>query len=469
MSTPPEIRFRGGERGGLSAIVLPRPLPSANSPGLGMRTPQEGDAFIAAEGELDRLRLNPTYIGFLVYIGVITTYALPLGDVAVIIALIGLPMLKDGVRIPPILAGFSLFLLWISIGYTQSAFPTLVTSELQNLAKLGLILLAAVNALQTRSQLRFFIIFWLGCFALYPLRGTLINYFVGGYTTFGRALWNYIYANPNDLAALTLLQLSMCTGVLASERNRWFRRAALLGVLLLVLLIVLTQSRGGLLGLAVFGTYALSGNHRKIKSLGLGVVVVLVVLMFAPASVWERIGGLRNATNTEELSTVDEEGSAEQRWQIWQTSFLIIRDHPVFGVGWGAYPAANSEYAPMSGGGEFRLGARDTHSTYLNVLAETGYPGLALFLTLVGGTVLYVDRTRRAHRNAFPRAAIQLYFLEIGLLSFLVSGIFGSYSRLSFFYIHLVLMWALAQALQRDAEKLARGRAHSMYSPIVRG
>jgi O-antigen ligase len=177
-------------------------------------------------------------------------------------------------------------------------------------------------------------------------------------------------------------------------------------------------------------------------------------MMFAPASVWDRLGGLSAATNAENLSEVDSEGSAEQRWQIWQTSFEIIADHPVTGVGWGAYAQANAAYAPMTGGGERRLGARDTHSTYLNVLAETGYPGFFIFCGLVFGTLLQTDRVRRRWKQMMPAAAMQLYFLELGLLGFMVSGIFGSYSRLSFLYLHLVLMWVVAKALESDARMI---------------
>ena len=40
------------------------------------------------------------------------------------------------------------------------------------------------------------------------------------------------------------------------------------------------------------------------------------------------------------------------------------------------------------------------------------------------------------------------------LLGFLVASIFGSYARLTFPYLHLMLMWALAKALESDADTL---------------
>lgn len=445
MSTRQSTWYGSGGRGGLhQRAVAPPPKASASTVAVG------GDDWVTAIGTYKHLRWSLAYGAFLVYVGVITTYALRIGDIAVAAALVGVLIQRSSFRFPSLLVLFALLLAWITLGYTVSAYPWAVREELLNFAKLGLILVIGVNVLRTRSHIRFFIIFWLGCFALYPLRGTYFNYFIGGYTTFGRALWNYVYSNPNDLAALSLLQLSMAVGILVTEPKGWFKKAAFLGVFMIALLIFLTQSRGGLLGFAVFALFALVGYRKKAQSLALGITVALVVAMFAPSSVWDRLGGLTEATDTENLDQVDEEGSAEQRWLIWQTAVEIIRDHPATGVGWGAYPQANAAYAPMTGGGETRLGARDTHSTYLNVLAETGYPGFLLFCTLVFGTLWQVDRVRRRHKATMPRTAMQLYFLELGLVAYMVSGIFGSYSRLSFLYLHLVLMWAVARAMEAD-------------------
>lgn len=448
-------------RGGLARLPGPSRTGAVHStPPPHSRSWKLGDGFFRVPLRLRDVAWSATYAGFVIYVFVITTYALRIGDYAVVLALGGLLVQRGGIRFSPLLWTFLALLIWITIGYFQSPFPGAVLPELQNFAKLGLILVAATNALQTRSQLRFFIVFWLGCYALYPVRGTYVNYFIGGYTTFGRALWNYVYANPNDLAALTLLQLGLCVGVLVTEPKGWLKRAALIGVGMLVLLVFLTQSRGAFLGLVVFGLLSLlAGQRRRIRSLSLFAVVALVVYVWAPDSVWDRLGGLARATDTENLAEVDEEGSAEQRYQIWQTAYQIIADHPIFGVGWGAYPLANEQYAPMDGSEELKLGARDTHSTYLNVVAETGYPGLLIFSVLVFGTLVRVDLIRRRCKPLLPQASQQLLYLELGLLAYMVSGIFGSYSRLSFLYIFLALMWALAKACESDLQAVRRIRA----------
>ena len=109
-------------------------------------------------------------------------------------------------------------------------------------------------------------IFFLACYALFPVRGTMVNYFVAHYTIFGRALWNYTYRNPNDLAALTLLPLSTAAALLATERTGWIRLGAIAGIAVLPVLILMTQSRGGFIALCVFAAFALRGQRRRLRT-----------------------------------------------------------------------------------------------------------------------------------------------------------------------------------------------------------
>lgn len=401
---------------------------------------------------------SASYAGFLLYVGVMTTYQLGIGDVAMAVALLALPFERGRFRFPAMLGLMGAMLGWAAFGYLGTSYPHLVREELITFGKLWLIVLVAVNVLNSGPRIRLFLVFWLACYVLYPVRGTLVNYFIGGYSTFGRALWNFIYANPNDLAALTLLHLSIAAGLFVTEGYRWTRRATLVSLFLLPLVMLLTQSRGAFLGLAAFTLLALAGQKKKrVKSFALAAVICLVGAMFVPSSAWERLGGVGEIIGgTEAIDGMDEEGSAEQRWAIWKTAGIIIADNPVTGVGWGAYPEANAAYAVFDGPESTNVGKRDTHSTYLNVLAEIGWPGLMLFLGLIAAAILPADRVRRQIRDVLPERSRQLRFLELGMLGFLLAGVFGSYGRLSFLYLHLVLIWATADVLRTQFAQRSR-------------
>jgi probable O-glycosylation ligase (exosortase A-associated) len=407
-----------------------------------------------------------TYVAFLWYMAVITTYHLPGASIAMIAALIGLAVEREPRRFPVLLAWFGGFIVWAAVAYPLTRFPEHVQERVTLLAKLWLIVLVAANVLRTRSQIRFFIIFFLACYALYPMRGAFVNYF-GGYSLLGRAVWNFIYVNPNDLAALTLLQLSMAVGLLATERRTsWVWIAALAGVVLLPLLVLMTQSRGGVIALGVFAILLLITRRRRPLVLIATAVLVTGLALFAPAGVWTRMSGLFRATSTTTLQEVDPEGSAKARFGIWSVAVKIIRDQPVLGVGAGAYGLAHASYARDEEFDRAVKGQRDTHSTVLNVLAETGAPGLMLFLGLLLTTVWKAERIRRACRAMLPRESMQLLCLEFGLVAFLVAGIFGSFAYLAFLYVHLALIWAVAEACRHDLTRSERRAAGG--SGIVR-
>jgi O-antigen ligase len=251
----------------------------------------------------------------------------------------------------------------------------------------------------------------------------------------------------------------MAAGVLITERNKWFRIGAFAACIVLTVIILLTKSRGAFLGLTVFAVFALLPQLKQLRRVGIVALIVGGIAMLTPSDVFERLGGLKFLTDTENLGQVDEERSAEQRYAIWKVAGAIIADHPIAGVGWGAYPQAHSTYAPTVDRTGLARGARDTHSTYLNLAAETGFPGLLLFGALVAATLLHTQRARRRCRALLPRSAQQLFFLQMGLVGFLVAGIFASYSRISFLYLHLALMYVMARTCDADVDRLTRAPA----------
>ena len=68
---------------------------------------------------------------------------------------------------------------------------------------------------------------------------------------------------------------------------------------------------------------------------------------------------------------------------------------------------------------------------------------------------------------AVPAAAQQLYFMEAGLIGFLVAGTFASYSRLSFLYLHVLLIYLLAKALEKDYLSLRARLRRSAPHPRI--
>jgi putative inorganic carbon (HCO3(-)) transporter len=421
---------------------------------------------------------TPAYAAFLVYIFNIITYRLPVGTgtVTMAAALLTLPLEKRPLRIPAVVGWTIALLGWGVVGWTATNYPDIVWARLVEFSKIVGVMFVAVNVLTTRARLRFFLLVFLGYFAFYPVRGALIAYFFYGGGTGGRAAWNYAYENPNDLAGMCLLVFSLSVGMLVTDRRLWIRACALAGAIVLPLVILLTQSRGAFVALLAVGGVMVKGYWRQGRMLLWGGLAVVFLAFVAPDSVWQRLGTLKDVTNEKNAAQASDEGSARQRMEIWKVAATIFAESPVTGVGLGAYSKEHYIVSQRPVFDPTALGARDTHSTYLNLLAEAGLPGLLFFLTVIGATILDAERTRRRAAAVRPAAARQLFYLELGLFGYLVAGIWGSYGQLVLTYLYLALIYATVQVLKEElapagAPLLPRGmrepRATAQLTPAA--
>ncbi len=377
-------------------------------------------------------------------------------ELGIYLALLGLVVRPQGVGFPPPLRWAVVLLLWSLMSALFAIDPDMAWPALIERLKALVIFFVVVNVLRTPQQLRFYVLLILVAFAIYPARGTLINY-VTGNTLFGRAIWNQMYANPNYLGALTLLMLGLALAIATVKtQDARVRRAAAAFVPVVLLIILLTQSRGVFLGLLVgFGPPLLARLRKRSSGMAPVLAVLAVIAVLVPAASWHRLGSITHLTTT--IAEADKQGrppasesqldqlaagNAVQRFDILETGVHIAASHPVLGVGIGCYNEANARYAPQ-------LGERDAHNTYVRLAAEMGFPGLLLWLGLVGSVLAQVRR-RRAHLEADDRM-IQVLWIERAVIGFLVAGFFASSADLTMFYLFLGILWAASNVLGRDA------------------
>lgn len=388
---------------------------------------------------LPPFRWSLTLLGFCIYTFAIVTYYLPVGDVGVVIALVGLLLDRSKVRVPFPMWIYGAFVFWAFAASLASPYPEIALEKFVEHLKLFVIMLVALNALRTEGQVRFYLLFFLGCFVLFPVRGTL----VGGEDVQGRAVWNYIYSNSNDLATLSLIALGMALGLIFATPSRTLvRLGAGISAVLLVVVMLLTQSRGALIGLLIGigpGLVVLA-LKQPFRSLFYAGILALGVSLTVPANVLERMSDLSKASTIEEA---DREGSAAERFEILKTAWRIFADNPVLGVGLGVYPRENARYSP-------EIGRMDTHNTYMNLAAEVGLPGLALWCALVWSVLRYAYRRRRL---APPGGlTTQQAWLERALWGYLAAAVVGTYVSLSFPYLILAVLWCSATVLVPRAQ-----------------
>lgn len=396
------------------------------------------------------LRIGLGLVALTFYLWIIHSYKLLAVDVAVIGMGLGLLVRGGNLRVPFPLLCFAALIVWGSLGLAVSEDTGRTMDALLTLAKLWIIAFCVVNVVRTAADFRFLIIAWLAVYALYPIRGALYNQYICRCTTLGRVTWNFAFGNPNDLAALTMVPLGLCAGVATVERVKFFRWSALIGIVVLSLVILLTQSRAAILGLGAAAILLLLTSKRKVRDVGLFAVLLGGAILFAPKKVWDRVAGLSNISVEGNMQGVDPEASAESRWAIWQIAFATIRQNPVTGIGASMMPLEHAKESSRRNLGVTMRGEKDTHSTYLRVAAEMGIPALIIYLTMWGSVFRTVRRTRKAIAGVRPREHQMLFYLELAMIAFMVASVFGSYDSVSFTYLAICVAWLAADILGRE-------------------
>lgn len=454
----------------------PRPLrqPSGKQPA--MASPRRGRTRSAPRASDVRHDLWRTYaqapwsvglIGLFLYVFAIISYKYPIGTASAVAALAGAIMLLPAVRIPKPCYALAAFLGWALISSLASPWISVSVDALAEFGKVILVVFAASVIVSNRrvpvAALGWFTL----CFILFPVRGALI----GGDTVVGRLVWNYIYSNPNDLAVLTLLGLGATLALALLKWRQPFLRVALyVGVAMELWVIVRTQSRGAALGVVAVALTALIAAPAKArrKFLVRGLAIVAFSFPFIPQATLDRyIGG---TFQSEDLAMDREQkiafSSREERLRINAASWKLASANLVFGVGFGAFPSALATQ-------DAELGQRDTHNTYLNVLCETGIPGLGLFLAFLYLVAQEVQAGLRASKFSRPDYHHSLLLFSASVGGFWVAALFGSYIKLVPPMIVMALLVGYAKFVTREAGGAPALKSHRdrnyPTAPGVRG
>ena len=364
-------------------------------------------------------QMTVALFGLSIYLFCVHSFKLPLASAGIAIGLLGVLMSARELRFPAPFLFMTAFLGWCAFGATMSAWPSLVGDTLVDYLKMLLIFFVAINASKSQSQLAVLVGVWVLMFGLFPARGTYFN-FLGGIGTFGRYGWNFSFANYNDLAAYAILALAMSAFLLAGTFPRWVRTAALASTAGLALLIVITQSRGAFIGLVLAFGFMLVRSRSRTRLIRVGALAALGIVLMAPGAVWERFSRMKFLFNTDTIGEAD--SSAEQRYILLQIATTIAKEHLVAGVGLGAYSEAHGMYAEEREEWQMGRGNRDAHNMYISLVAETGLPGLALFLGMLGSALIRAMRTEQNLRIRFPNEAEQLRILRFGLVAYLIAA-----------------------------------------------
>lgn len=254
--------------------------------------------------------------------------------------------------------------------------------------------------------------------------------------------------SPNAAAAyLTLLVAPALAMLLTSARAR-LKAVAVLSAGLATVALVFTQSRGGWVATVVSLVLLWLASARSVRRPLLvplaGACLVAAVVAFAGDTIATRL-------------TADDKSSAESRWPLMRTAMLMIRDHPIIGVGPNNYGEVMKDYGAIEGdGGQFTY---TVHNKFLLVWAETGPGGLLSFVWFLAATIRLGWRGWKARHPWLSPVALGFTCALVGHVLHMQVDLFNDRPQVEMLWLVSALLGVIAFSAPRAADSLGDRRS----------
>jgi len=210
----------------------------------------------------------------------------------------------------------------------------------------------------------------------------------------GRTRWINIFDGPGVFCVAYTIALPIALQMSARPFNAAVRLASMAMTLALLLATYYTGSRGGFLAtVGVIGLFVLIRLKISLPRMIVAGAVMLLALVAAPSHL---------------TSTRDSHGSAQHRISMWGEGVEMATFNPLFGIGRG-------NFASYSG----RLIA---HNSGVEIMGETGFPGLMLWLGMMYMAYRNIFAARGGTEDPYARSLLTA--LALSLAGYLLSSLF---------------------------------------------
>lgn len=227
------------------------------------------------------------------------------------------------------------------------------------------------------------------------------------------------FSDENDVALFINMWLPFCFFLFMYEKEFKKKVFYATGVVVGVLAVVVSFSRGGFVGLVSVGFFIWIFSNRKVLS--------LVIIVLVGVSVYYYSG----ESYLNEMSTVTDQSddTAQARLKSWTSAWKMFLDNPL-GVGGNNFQWRFHEY---QGDNFLRgMGGRVAHSLWFTLIPELGIIGIIIYFRLLFYNIKDTFFLKAINVDNNP----DMQYLHILSLSFIASlaGFFASATFISVLY-----------------------------------
>jgi probable O-glycosylation ligase (exosortase A-associated) len=313
-----------------------------------------------------------------------------------------------------------LLLLWLWFTFTSIISSTtplfadhadVTWSRWQFVTKVLLMTVITMGIVDSFARLRTLVIVTASCFTFYVVKALPFIIMTGGaFRLYGPP--RSMVEDNNDLGLALNMTLPLLFFLSQTEKHRRVKQLFLALVGIVILGIFCTYSRGALVGLVVVMALMLMALKQRLILIPMLLLAVVTAVVFAPDKWKDRMDLTKKDT------TLDQ--SAYSRINAWTFSWNLAKAYPLTGGGFETFQTELFDrFAPNS------HDVHGPHSVYFGVLAEHGFIGLALYLTLVISCFLSARRISKAAHSYGDEVAVGYTLMfRFSLIGFLTSGLF---------------------------------------------
>jgi probable O-glycosylation ligase (exosortase A-associated) len=346
----------------------------------------------------------------------------------------------------PLSIGGVLFLLCALLGQVNAFNSALGWTWVDFFARLLVVSLLAVTLIETPRRYLWTLLVVSSSFGFHAAKAGLAVVLGLGSVRFGEGAAG-AFADNNGYAVGMAMIAPLLLACGQNLERRFLRVGYYLAGVLCVFGVIGTYSRGGFIAIAAAALVFCMLQRRRVLAILVFAVLAVPVVYYVQIS--------RGYTERlETIKTYEQVGdeSALGRLHFWKVAVDMAMDYPT-GVGLFNYQPAYDTYDDS--GGQFGH-ARSVHSSHFQVLAEAGFPGAVVWISMFTYALWLTLRIRRAAlRNTTLAKEDRRLFVSASsgliasMIAFLIGGAFVAMALNDLTWISFALTGALDRLFRR--------------------